>query len=153
MKTPWFTNEVKILTISQLKKEAYLKFKSTKTPSDYIKYKETRNRTNARIRQIKKEFWERFTKDLEHGITGAQNKVWKMIRNRRKDINKNYTTTKISAEDWYKHFKNMYDQIPTGDELTGRQTEENTIRIETEDIMKALKNLRGRKTRIGWYTK
>ncbi|KMQ96469.1 rna-directed dna polymerase from mobile element jockey-like protein [Lasius niger] len=68
-----------------------------------------------------------------------------MIRNRRKDINENYTTTKISAEDWYKHFKNMYDQIPTGDELTGRQTEENTIRIETEDIMKALKNLRGRK--------
>lgn len=44
-KIPWFTSEVKLL--SRLKKEAYLKFKSTKTLKDCIKYKETRNRTNT----------------------------------------------------------------------------------------------------------
>lgn len=72
-----------------------------------------------------------------------------MICNQKKDIKKVHTTTIISAEDWYEHFKNtirttknMYDQTPADDDHNDGQAKENTIRIEMEDIMKTLKSVR-----------
>lgn len=70
----WFTQEVKILAAE--KRRAYLQYRSGTTTCN--QYKCVRNRVNAEIQLIKREFWERFSSELEHDLYGGQKRVWNM---------------------------------------------------------------------------
>lgn len=61
---PWFTQEVKVLAAE--KRRAYLQYRSGTTT--YNQYKCVRNRVNAEIQLIKREFWERFSTEMEHDL-------------------------------------------------------------------------------------
>ena len=50
-KTPWFNGDVKILETG--KRQAFLKYKSIRTPEEYANYKSIRNLVNSKIRIIK----------------------------------------------------------------------------------------------------
>ena len=101
---PWFTQEIK--SLAKKKRESYLQFRS-KTIT-YNEYKLTRNRVNSEIQAIKTSYWEKFSKDMERDLYGGQKKIWNMLRNRKKPINEFIQTTKISIEDWEKHFRELY---------------------------------------------
>jgi len=58
-KKPWFCHEVKELL--QQKKKSYLIYRSSPTCCPKV-----RNRINARIKAIKRDYWAKFTSDMEH---------------------------------------------------------------------------------------
>ena len=53
---------------------------------------------------MKTSYWETFSKDMKRDLYGGQN----MLRKRTKPINEFIQTTKISIEDWEKHFRELY---------------------------------------------
>lgn len=80
---PWFTEEVKEL--ANEKRKAYLKYRSQSLTLD--EDKAIRNSVNNKIQYIKRAHWESFSSDIEHDLYGGQNKIWNMLRNRKKPIN------------------------------------------------------------------
>lgn len=46
---------------------------------------------------------------MKYRLTDAQYEIWKMIRNRKTEINGTQPTDKISGEEWIAHFSNMYN--------------------------------------------
>lgn len=59
----------------------------SKTIEDRHEFITVRHRTDSRIRKIKENYWETFTKNMEHGLPDAQCKVWRMLRNWISEIN------------------------------------------------------------------
>ena len=45
---------------------------------------------------------------MERDLYEGQKKIWNMLRNRKKPINEFIQPTKISIEDWKKHFRELY---------------------------------------------
>ena len=45
---------------------------------------------------------------MERDLYEGQKKIWNMLRTRKKPINEFIQTTKISIEDWEKHFRELY---------------------------------------------
>lgn len=96
--TPWFNEEVKEL--GTRKKKAYIQYRSTRNQADRDIYIHERNFVNRRIRQIEEEYWEAFTKDMERTLYGSQKKVWRMLRNRKCEINDTIRINKIEESKW-----------------------------------------------------
>ena len=95
-KTPWFCD--RIASLAEEKRKAFIHFKSLRTPKSYNIYKGIRNDVNANIRQIKRDFWESYTKSMERDFYGQQNRIWRMIQNQKREtqefININNITDK-----------------------------------------------------------
>ena len=136
---PWFCQEVKEL--SELKRKCYLRYKSIQSEEALAEYVQVRNEVNARIKSIKREHWAKFTSDMDYDLYGAQKKVWKMLRNRKKPVNEFVQTKGVPIETWQQHFKKLYDAEET---LTINEYETDisgTINdVEVEAKIKKLKN-------------
>lgn len=79
---PWFVEEVKVL--AEEKRKVYLRYRSNQTAIELEGYKAIRNRVNNRIKELKRQYWEGFTKSMESDLYGSQKKIWNMLRNRKK---------------------------------------------------------------------
>ena len=138
---PWFCQEVKDL--AKQKKKSYLKYKSQPTQEHLHEYVAVRNRVNARIKGIKREHWIKFTSDMDHDMYGAQRKVWKMLKNRKKPVNEYVQTRRVDIETWEKYFKELYEAeepTPMGNYITN-----NNATVTEEEISGAMKKLKNRK--------
>lgn len=85
---------------------------------------------------------------MEYDLTGTQSKVWKMIRNRKADVNESGITDTISKEIWTEYFKTMYNGDGTTENLNDQIIEElgnNKTDITREDIRTTVMKLKGRK--------
>lgn len=102
--TSWFKEEVRTLT--EEKRNAYLIYRSKLIT--YEDYRQIRNKVNEEIRQIKRDYWEKFSAVMEHDLYGEQKKLWNMLRNRKKHVNESLQTTKITTDEWKKHFMELY---------------------------------------------
>ncbi|XP_056641539.1 uncharacterized protein LOC130448275 [Diorhabda sublineata] len=67
---PWFTHEIK--SLAEEKRKAYLQYRSQTIT--YADYKVVRNRTNMEIQTIKRQFWEKYSSDMENDLYGGQKK-------------------------------------------------------------------------------
>ncbi|XP_015189765.1 PREDICTED: uncharacterized protein LOC107073587 [Polistes dominula] len=79
---------------------------------------------NEAIRQIKRDYWEKFSAYMEHDLYGAHKKVWNMLRNRKKqtDIN-NYRGISI-----FSAVQKLMRNIPAKEiEQTGLSEEEQSF--------------------------
>jgi len=146
-KTSWFTDEVKEITTK--KKIAYLRYKSLGTQEARDEYISARNYTIKRIRQIKEEHWQAFTKDMEHDLYGSQKKIWKMLRNRKLEVKETIQLNKISGSTWWQHFSSLYNSDTSADyniiiEEDNVQEEER-IELTEYELEKALISLKNRK--------
>jgi hypothetical protein len=54
----------------QRKRKAFLHFKNLRSSNSYDIYKGRRNYVNAKIRQIKRDFWDSYTKSMERDFYG-----------------------------------------------------------------------------------
>lgn len=65
---------------------------------------------NGEIQTIKRSFWKKFSSDMEHDLYGRQKRVWNMLRNRKKPVNEYVIvcTTRITTEEWERHFRTLY---------------------------------------------
>lgn len=117
---PWFTQEIKDL--AREKREAYIKFINNRTPVEYERYKEIRNRTTNEIK-LKKNYWERFSTEMEHDLYGGQRRVWNMLRNRKRPVNEEVQISAIKPEMWMEYFENLY-QNPNNET---KEEEENSL--------------------------
>ncbi|XP_050516391.1 uncharacterized protein LOC126891253 [Diabrotica virgifera virgifera] len=104
-KTPWYDERVKAL--ANQKKQAFLTYKRVKTPEARDDYVTIRNRVNQEIDNIKKEHWEKFTKDMEYDLYGSQKKVWKMITRQKTEINEFIRIDNIRETQWTEHFAKL----------------------------------------------
>ncbi|XP_048516539.1 uncharacterized protein LOC125502457 [Dendroctonus ponderosae] len=93
---PWFCQEVKQL--ADIKRSNYLKYKNLQTIEQQAEYIQTRNRVNSKIKEIKREYWIKFTADMEYDMYGAQRNVWKLLKNRKKPVNEYAQTEGVSME-------------------------------------------------------
>lgn len=46
---------------------------------------------------------------MEHNLYGGQIKVWHMLKNRKKTVNKYIQTTAITLEKWERHFQDLHN--------------------------------------------
>lgn len=89
------------------------------------------NRVNNEIQQLKKNYWEKFSKKMEYNLYGGQKKIWNMLRSRKKPINETVQVNTIDRETWTTHLKTIYrEQLENQGE--NYQDEEN-ISNETND--------------------
>lgn len=141
---PWFTPEIKKL--AEEKRESYLTYRSSPTQEKLTKYVETRNKVNSRIKTIKREHWAKFTSDMDHDIFGAQRKVWKMLKNRKKPVNEFIQTKTIKIEDWQHYFEELYtDEEKPELKRAGITDPEPGRIISEEEVSVKLKKLKNRK--------
>lgn len=70
---PWFVEEITILT--EEKRKAYLRYRRNQTAAELERYKTIRNRVNNRIKELKKQYWEGFTKSMESDLYSSQRKI------------------------------------------------------------------------------
>ncbi|ENN81488.1 hypothetical protein YQE_02110, partial [Dendroctonus ponderosae] len=74
-RTPWFTPKVKEL--AKQKKNTYIKYARDQTLETWNNYRRERNEASAKIRELKENCWEKFTKRLERDRYG----IWKPEKN------------------------------------------------------------------------
>ena len=148
---PWFTEEVK--TLANEKRAAYIHYRSNKQPDEYNKYKIIRNKINSKIKTLKKNYWEKFSNDMQHDFYGTQKKIWNILRNQKKPINEYVQTTQISKDEWVDHFKNLYASDSTLDKDTNAHDEiyDNAMHIEEpvvhqDELRHAVSKLKNRKS-------
>lgn len=141
-KTPWFCDEIKQL--SERKRKAFLQFKSLGTATSYNTYKAIRNEVNIQIRQIKRNFWEGYTKNLERDFYGQQRKIWRMIQNQKKEILEYVIPHNIEEKAWVEYFGKLY----SGDqeELDKRAQGNSHVVVTRTEIDSTLKMLKNRKS-------
>jgi len=135
----WFTPEVKNLT--KTKREAYLCYRSNINPESCQQYKTIRNRVNSEIRQLKREYWEKFTGDMTHDLYGAQKKVWKMLRGLKKPISEYKQLSTINTEQWESYFTSLYSSgTPLHIPQMNNHLNASISLDEVEENIKKLKN-------------
>lgn len=140
-KKPWFCHEIKEL--SQQKKKSYLRYRSSPTTEKRVEYTEVRNRINARIKAIKRDYWAKFTSDMDHDLYGAQKKVWKMLKNRKKPVNEFVQTKGVTKDVWESYFRKLYN---TEEVINVENYETNhQITLNEEEVMAKIKKLKNRK--------
>ena len=74
---PWLTCEIK--KIIRKRKRLYKKYKKTKRPADFEKYKHTRNITTAEIRKAKQSVIDKLAAKLRNTDTGPRD-WWKTLK-------------------------------------------------------------------------
>lgn len=95
----------------------------------YEIYKEIRNRINNKIKMIKAEYWEKYSSDMQQD--GAQRKIWKLLKFRKKPVNKTARINNISEEEWRTYFENLYrvEQIDNDNNIK-RTNEERIMELQ-----------------------
>lgn len=87
---------------------------------------------------------------MEYDLYGAQKRVWNMLRNRKKHVNEFVRTTRITPEEWEKHFADLYKEEDRKEETDNAYVEEpgasQDYTINTEEIQRTLSKLKNRKT-------
>ncbi|XP_057671969.1 uncharacterized protein LOC130903737 [Diorhabda carinulata] len=128
---PWFTHEIK--SPAEEKRKSYLQYISQTIT--YADYKVVRNKTNMEIQTIKRQFWEKYSSDMENDLYGGQKKIWNMIRDIKRPINEYIHTKTITLKEWERYFHELY-----GDTVTSQPTEQKQENIsgEGEDIQQQL---------------
>ncbi|KAK9871676.1 hypothetical protein WA026_014124 [Henosepilachna vigintioctopunctata] len=70
---------------------------------------------------------------MEHDLYGAQRKVWKMLKNRKKPVNEYVQTKIISPDIWEKYFTELYqDEEPTDSWVNEDETPDDVLITEEE---------------------
>lgn len=145
---PWFVEDVKILV--EEKRKAYLRYRSNQTAAELEGYKTIRNRVNNRIKELKKQYWEGFTKSMESDLYGSQRKIWNMLRNRKKQVNELIQLPEITKDVWEKHFTQLFETQETEEvneeEHSCSNEKDPEAEIALEDIIKAVQKLKTRKS-------
>ena len=106
---------------------------------------------NRQIREIKHDYWERFTKDMENDLYGSQRKVWKMLRNRKAVINDTFNIYNITSQ-WMKYFKKIYEADQSDQSKVFNDPREEippcqnqTTMIEEIEVQRIILSLKNRK--------
>jgi len=60
------------------------------------------------LQRLRNDYWERFGRELEHDIYGAQKRIWKVLRGMKKTVNENIEIKTINEETWVKYFETLY---------------------------------------------
>lgn len=140
-KTPWYTEEVKEITKN--KRDAFLHYKETKRPEDWQSYQQERNLANQKIRELKESYWEKFTKEMESDMYGAQRKVWKMLRKQKAEVSETVKINVINSPQWKEYFETLYreeKEYTQAATITDEDAEINITEAEVEDVIKKIKN-------------
>lgn len=103
---------------------------------------------NNTIKQLKKNYWERFSSKMEHDLYGGQKKVWNMLRTRKKPINEQVRNTKMTPEEWILHYENLYgqpDEHNRGQEVMINIEDNGTEMITLQEVQAGIRWLKNRK--------
>ena len=86
---------------------------------------------------------------MEHDLYGSQKKIWKMLRNRKSEVNETVQPHKISGSIWWQHFSSLYN---SGTQLENtviadkaKDCKPEIIEITDSELEKALISLKNRK--------
>ena len=105
-KTPWFCE--RIACLAQTKRKALIQFKSLSTPDSYNMYKVIRNVVNTKIRQVKRDFWDSQTKNMERDFYGQQKSVWRMIQNQKRETQEYISINNtLDKKKWVNYFTSL----------------------------------------------
>ncbi|XP_043499919.1 uncharacterized protein LOC122522697 [Polistes fuscatus] len=144
-KIPWFCEEIK--EQCKKKKQAYLKYLTTRTAEYYNAYKNIRNETGTLVRRMKDIHWEKFSKQLEKDFYGLQKQMWRFIRNQKKEIAELIPVSQIDKETWTAYLRDLYkDDQPNTTQGVPDIMINNNISIDEADMRKALYGLKNRKS-------
>lgn len=77
---------------------------------------------------LKKEYWTRFSKDMEHDLYGGQKKIWNILRNRKRPINEFIQMSTINKNEQVNYFKKLYE--PSADTIDAGNEKNNEKRVD-----------------------
>ncbi|KAF2889355.1 hypothetical protein ILUMI_16818, partial [Ignelater luminosus] len=83
---------------------------------------------------------------MERDLTGAQIKVWKLIRNENTEINGRRPVNTIKEKQWIRYFKDMYDRKDSAGNTTTSEDENSSKKVAIEDIQTTISKLKNNKT-------
>ena len=69
----------------------------------------TEKRVNRTVKVIKETYWKKLSADIEHDLYGGQRKIWNMLKNWKKPVNEYLQFSKISINEWEKHFEELFE--------------------------------------------
>ncbi|KAL3281919.1 hypothetical protein HHI36_005122 [Cryptolaemus montrouzieri] len=141
---PWFTEEIK--ASAKEKRESYVRYRSMKTQTEHRKYVEARNRVNTQIREIKREHWRNFRKDMEN----SEENMKYASRKEKKTVNEYVQLNQVSVKQWEQYLTELYNNEGSendSDRQADHFEEEEivVVVISNETITKAIQNLKNRK--------
>jgi len=80
---------------------------------------------------------------MDHDLYGAQKKVWKMLKNRKKPINEFVQTKGVNKDVWEKYFRKLHN---TEEAISIKNYKINhKITLNEEEVMARIKKLKNRK--------
>lgn len=80
---------------------------------------------------------------MDHDLYGAQKKVWKMLKNRKKPVNEFVQTKGVTKDVWESYFRKLYN---TEEVINVENYETNhQITLNEEEVMAKIKKLKNRK--------
>lgn len=71
-------------------------------------HKNIGDETNQLVRQLKKDQWETFSKQLENYFYGLQIPIWHIMRHQRREIKELMRVSKIEHETWIKYLRDLH---------------------------------------------
>ncbi|KAK9887231.1 hypothetical protein WA026_021074 [Henosepilachna vigintioctopunctata] len=82
---------------------------------------------------------------MEHDLFGAQRKVWKMLKNRKKPVDEYVQTKIISPDICEKYFSELYQDEETTDTWVNEDETPDDVLITEEELRKRIRKLKNRK--------
>jgi hypothetical protein len=107
-----------------------------------------RNQVNQYIRKIKEDYWEGFSKNLEHDFCAIQKQFWRFIRNQKKEMKAVTDVSKVKLEEWSRCFPTLCNKLNEYELFPNTQmiTNDSKIQLTNADAFKAMKTLRNIKS-------
>lgn len=143
----WWTREIEQLI--QQKKQAYLKWLTTKDQEDKQAYDNIKRETRQKINHSKNEMWDRKCQEIETYIGGRKcTEAWEFIKKVKKTRSEKVTLQNISQKQWKEHYEHLlqeerpqyiWNSIPIN--IQGE-----TVDIDETTIRKAINELKNGKS-------
>jgi len=101
-----WNEDIKTLTEN---KKAYLRYLTTRSDTDKIKYKRLVVMVKRETRKIKRQCWETFVSRIEHDLHGRQINAYKTIRNLNRTEKDNLQLNPITEHTWFDYYQKFLD--------------------------------------------
>ena len=89
------------------KKNAYLRYLTTRSETDKMEYKRLLAIVKRETRKIERQFWETFVSRIEHDLHRRQINAYKIIRNLNRTEKGNLRLNPIVEHTWLDYYKKL----------------------------------------------
>lgn len=140
-----FWNE-ELKEIIENKKQAYLKMISSANEVELkIDYKRKSAIAKRKVRQIKRNSWDRYISEIEHDAHGRQDKAYKIMKHLNKIDKDTLKLNSITEDEWLQYYKHLWTSVEDRCIIV-QETDDNVDPITLEELQEAIASSKNKKS-------